>query len=487
MSRRTLSTLPILVFLAGCNNLGSSADMGVTPGGSQDIELARSLIEEGQVPSREHFTAEGLFSEHDLPLDGAPCEQSLCPRAAASIVNPVDGSGAQVLVQLGFGTNIQEDTFERSALDVAVALDISCSMQGSMPALKHAFRELVDQMDENDRMSIVTYGTVARVHERLRAMDAGGKERMLDAIKDLDDGGSTNMEEGMSKAIEQLQDASDREDVSKRVMLFTDVQPNTGATGEDTFLGIVRDAADDDIGMTLFGIGLHMGSELAEEMSEVRGGNSVFLSGSEKIKQVFDELDTLVTPIAYNLDVAVSAAQELSFRRAIGAPLDEESGQVEMGASTLFLSRRQGGIGALLEIEISEELPLPEQPWEIASFQISYESLDGEIIEEELSLSWDGGSIHGQRLTKADQLGVYKMGGLVDEILALEAAADWCSGQIDQQKALSRIHAATESVAGIVLDLEDSDLSEEVGLLKQLELNVQSGEEACVPADLYYY
>jgi Ca-activated chloride channel family protein len=488
MTRMTITTLPILALLVGCRGYGfGGSSMGVTPGGSQDIALTRALIDEGSVPSRDHFTAEGLFSEHDLPLSGAPCEQSLCPLAAASLVNPVDGSGQQLLVQLGFGTNIQEDTFERSALDLSVALDISGSMQDKLPALKYAFRELVAQLDENDRLGIVTFGTVARVHENLRTMDARGKEKMLDAIADLDDGGSTDMESGMRKSIDMLESASDREGVSKRVMLFADMQPNTGATDEGSFLGMLRAAADQDIAMTVFGVGLDMGSELAKEMSEVRGGNSVFLSDKQDIKQVFEELDTLVSPIAYDLEVIVSPANGLSFSQAIGAPLDDEAGQVEMGASTLFLSRRQGGIGALLDLQLGQDEQLPELPMEIASFRISYENLDGNIVNDEISVSWEGGGIHGTARTPADQEGVYKMGSLIDEILALEAAADWCSGDLDEQEALARISAAQQSLSVVALDLADAPMSAEVALLKQLEINVRSGTEACVPADQYYY
>jgi hypothetical protein len=264
------------------------------------------------------------------------------------------------------------------------------------------------------------------------------------------------------------------------------MQPNTGATSENSFLGILRAAADQDIAMTVFGVGLDMGSELSKEMSEVRGGNSVFLSDKQDIKQVFEELDTLVSPIAYDLEVTVSPANGLSFSQAIGAPLDDDAGQVEMGAASLFLSRRQGGIGALLDLQLGEDENLPALPMEIASFRMSYEDLEGNIVSDEINVSWDGGGIHGTARTPADQVGVYKMGSLLDEVLALEAAADWCAGDLEEQEALHRIGAAQMSLAAVAQDLTDGPLSDEVALLKKLEINVRRGTEACVPADLYY-
>ena len=71
-------TTPVLVslsllVLAGCGASMSAGGFGVTPGGAQDMGHARALIEAGQIPSSADYTVEGLFSEHDLPLDGAPC------------------------------------------------------------------------------------------------------------------------------------------------------------------------------------------------------------------------------------------------------------------------------------------------------------------------------------------------------------------------------------------------------------------------------
>ena len=73
MTRRLLVGLMAAAFtLAGCGGIGTggAGDFGATPGGAQDIALAREKIARGQVPEPEDFVAEGLYSEHDLPLQG---------------------------------------------------------------------------------------------------------------------------------------------------------------------------------------------------------------------------------------------------------------------------------------------------------------------------------------------------------------------------------------------------------------------------------
>lgn len=55
-------------------------DFGATPGGVQNMGLARELVANAQVPPPEAFVVEGMFSEHDLPVAGPPCAQLLCLR-----------------------------------------------------------------------------------------------------------------------------------------------------------------------------------------------------------------------------------------------------------------------------------------------------------------------------------------------------------------------------------------------------------------------
>src|SRR5436190_13674457 len=99
------------VLCAGCSGGnfasagGGGGTFGATQGGVQDMRFARELVAAGQVPPPEAFVVEGMFSEHDLPLDGAPCTRTFCARAAAGIAPTPAGTDAS-WVQLGLASSI---------------------------------------------------------------------------------------------------------------------------------------------------------------------------------------------------------------------------------------------------------------------------------------------------------------------------------------------------------------------------------------------
>jgi Ca-activated chloride channel homolog len=474
----------------GCadSGLGAAGGPGVTQGGTQDMRYARTIIESGGIPAAEHFNAEGLFSEHDLPLDGDECDQLLCPRAAASWVDPVGPEEGQALVQLGFGTNIGEE-FQRRPLSLAVAVDISGSMNGGkLEAVKDALQVMVDQLDEGDELALVVFDDQADLIRGMTVMDAAGRQQLSSDIAALQTDGSTDIEAGLKLAYDQVAPMAGAAGVEDRVFLMTDAQPNVGATGLGSFIGMARFYAESEIGLSVFGVGLDLGSELAQEISTVRGGNYFFLADEDAIAQVFDEeFDYMVTPVAYDLEVVVQSAPGLEFGHAYGAPLDQPGPQVDFGASTLFLSARNGGIGMTLRDD--DGVPLDaEGPLDLATFHLSYEPVDfADVVESELAVRWQGGEVIGEQPTLADDLGVYKMAVLVDEYLALMAGADFCEGSISAEVALGRIAEARQRLDGVAVNLGDGPIEDEVALMDKLRINLEGGSNNCAPADQYYY
>src|SRR5690349_12913248 len=52
-----------------CTSTLAGSRLGATPGGAKDIRFFRAGAARGEIPHPNTFTSEGLFSEHDLPLD----------------------------------------------------------------------------------------------------------------------------------------------------------------------------------------------------------------------------------------------------------------------------------------------------------------------------------------------------------------------------------------------------------------------------------
>jgi len=472
----------LAVSLTGCSEMSSmSADMGVTPGGSQDIGYAREIIANGGIPTTGMFTAEGLFSEHDLPFDNAAaCDQLLCPQAAAAAVDPVDGSGPQVLVQMGFGTNLSAETFHRNPLNLAVAVDVSGSMSGGkLEAVQDALLALVDELEDGDRMALVSFTTDARLEMPLSDMDEAGRDRARAVISSFESQDSTCIECGLEIAYGEVAPTAGAVFVEDRVMVFTDAQPNVRATDVDSFLGMARYYAAADIGVTLFGVGLDMGYELADAIAKTPGGNYFYLADEDAIRTVFDEeFDYLVSPVAYDLEVTVTPAEGVGLGEAYGAPMDEASEAIAFGASTLFLSSKNGGMGFTL---VPPELSLEEgAAMDLGTFHLSYVPAEAdEPVTGDLAVAWNGGTEIAGEETLADDLGVYKMGGLVDEYLALVAGATFCEEGLSVEDAAAQIVAAQDRLVAMSAHLEDAPLSAEADLMAALYANLEDGLDAC--------
>lgn len=463
-----------LALLTGCGmDMDVTGNVGVTAGGSQDITLARELIGQGLIPDQEHYTAEGLFSEHDLPLDGAPCEAVLCPRASASVYEPADGGDAGMLVQLGFGTSITAETFERPSLDLVAVIDVSGSMSGEMGTVREALLAMVEQLDEDDHLSLVTYGTRARVIQPRTPMDSEGRSAISQQIRGLSTNGSTDMESGMDLGYAQL-DLSTAQ--SHRMMVFSDAQPNTGVTEQSAFLQLVRGQAAEGVGTTLFGVGWDMGSELADALSKVEGGSYHFLTRDEMDRLFVDEFDFMVSPVAYDLSVTVSPSAECELDEVYGAPVDGRD--ISLGASTLFLSSRSGGMGAIFDL-------LPEgDALDIGTMSVRYRPHNSdEYQEREVTVRWEG----GQYIEDADDLGVYKMSGLIDVYRGLLSASRFCDGVLTRAEALDAIAADAARLLEQSAAISDAPLAEEAALLEALWSNVEGGSENCAVADPYDY
>lgn len=460
--------------LGGCSSAATSAasaggGFGATPGGAQDVGLFRAKIARGERPRASDLNVEGMLAEHDLPVLGDPCTQPLCLGAATAIAAGADDGATGAWVELGFSSSIDPATFYRPDLDLAVVVDRSGSMGGvKIAAARQALTKLVAQLGARDRLSIVIFDDQVDVLVAPTFLTTSAeRQRVLGLVAGIEARGSTDIESGLAQGFRFAQADAGNKERSHRVMLFTDAQPNVGATDPASFEGMVSANAKGGIGFTAFGIGLDFGQELVHAISQARGGSYFFLGDETKLSTVFDkDFDLLVTPVAYGMKVAVGAQSSWTYSTAYGVPSTSVAGgALALDVPTVFLSRNKGAI-VLRYAPKSTGLTAAELR-AVAHLSVDYQTPEGANVHQDVDATYGGAAGIEPGSAWYSQSGVRKAVALTNWVLGAKGAlARLESG--DRSGALARLAEVRAAFAAHVDALNDDDLRRELVLLDEL-------------------
>ena len=195
-----------------------------------------------------------------------------------------------LLLRIGIKARVSS---ERARPDAALTfvIDTSGSMErgARLELVKDSLRKLVLSLGRGDSIAVVTFGDDARVV--LPPTRATDEDTILDAIDDLEPGGSTNLEAGLrlgyGLARETLIDGTDG---INRVILASDGVANVGLTDAE---GILREIADDAAaGIELVSIGVGMGNYndvLLEQLADQGDGFYAYINGLDEARNLFVE------------------------------------------------------------------------------------------------------------------------------------------------------------------------------------------------------
>ncbi|MFH1572290.1 MAG: von Willebrand factor type A domain-containing protein, partial [Gemmatimonadota bacterium] len=195
---------------------------------------------------------------------------------------------------------------DRPVSNLVFLLDVSGSMNepNKLPLLKQAMGMLVDQLGENDRVAIVVYAGASGLV--LDSTSCDDREAVLDALRRLNAGGSTNGGAGIQLAYDTAM-AHFVEGGVNRVILATDGDFNVGTTSQSDLVDMVEDKARSGVFLTVlgFGMGNYQDSTL-EKLADKGNGNYAYIDTELEAKKVLVEQisGTLVT-IAKDVKIQV--------------------------------------------------------------------------------------------------------------------------------------------------------------------------------------
>jgi len=270
-----LSTFSIDVDTASYSNLRR-----LLKEGRREIPTGAIRIEEMVNYFRYHYNQPG--KEHPLAMD---VETTGCPWNE-------DHRLARVALQ---ARAISLD--ERKPSNLVFLIDSSGSMRSEkkIGLLKEAYKLLVDNLDDRDKVAIVTYAGSAGLV--LPATTANNRITLKFAVEKLNAGGSTAGGAGIKLAYKTARENFIK-DGNNRVILATDGDFNVGITSESELVDLIKGEAKSGVFLTVlgFGTGNYQDARM-EALSNHGNGNYAYIDGMHEARKVFltDLTGTLYT------------------------------------------------------------------------------------------------------------------------------------------------------------------------------------------------
>jgi len=274
---------------------------------SIDVDTAsyanvRRFLNQGTLPPPDAVRIEEMvnyFSYDYAPPDGdtpfsAHVEVAGCPWAPEHRLARVGLKGWEMAAD------------ERPASNLVFLLDVSGSMrpQNKLPLVKKAMRFLVKQLGPNDRVAIAVYANASGLV--LPSTSCDDQRAVLQAIKRLESGGSTNGGEGIQLAYDVATQHFIDGGVN-RVILATDGDFNVGVTNQGELVRLIEDKAKSGVFLTVLGFGMgNVKDSTLEKLADKGNGNYAYIDTFLEAKKVFgQQLGATLVTIAKDVKIQI--------------------------------------------------------------------------------------------------------------------------------------------------------------------------------------
>jgi Ca-activated chloride channel family protein len=208
---------------------------------SIDVDTAsysfmRGELMRGVLPQKDAVRVEEMINYFPYDYDGPQSRETPFHANVQVIATPWNADTR--LMRIGIkGYALSEAEKPRSNLVFLIDSSGSMNAPDKLPLLVNSFRLLLDSLDPDDTVAIVTYaGSAGTVLEPTKVAEAG---KILASLERLHAGGSTAGAEGIRQAYRLAEQSYDPEGVN-RVILATDGDFNVGITDMEELKGFIE-------------------------------------------------------------------------------------------------------------------------------------------------------------------------------------------------------------------------------------------------------
>lgn len=267
-------------------------------------------------------------------------------------------------------------TGTRMPLNFALVLDRSGSMAGEkLRTMKEAVKNIIDQLDPADTVSVITFEYKAQVLVPARLAD--NKDEIKRQVDRIRDGGGTNMAFGLREGLTQVSTHHGPNKVS-RIILLTDGE---ATDKKDDSRRLCEKAASQGIPVIALGFGKDWNHEFLIDLADrsvnakpgSQTGSADYIPAPKDAQKIFQQVYQSMQVVAQNVNVTIRMVQGLEARRVwqvVPAIRDAGTGVLQGRAITLSLGElEKGGAAYLTEIMLP---PRPAGAVRIAQADVTY-------------------------------------------------------------------------------------------------------------------
>ncbi|MDO9342581.1 vWA domain-containing protein [Pseudomonas pergaminensis] len=262
----------------------------------------RRFLNQGSLPPEGAVRLEEMVNyfpySYALPTDGSPF--GITTEVAATPWNP-----HTQLLRIGIKAS-DRAVAQLAPANLVFLVDVSGSMdrREGLPLVKSTLKLLVDQLREQDRVSLVVYAGESRVV--LKPTSGRDKVKIRNAIDQLTAGGSTAGASGIELAYQMAREAFIDKGIN-RILLATDGDFNVGISDFDSLKQMAVEQRKSGVSLTTLGFGVDNYNEhLMEQLADAGDGNYAYIDNLREARKVLvDQLSSTLAVVARDVKLQV--------------------------------------------------------------------------------------------------------------------------------------------------------------------------------------
>lgn len=274
---------------------------------SVDVDTAsytnvRRMITSKSKPPAEAVRIEEMINYFDYDY---PARTNQNPFTLANEVTTCPWKPKHKLVRIALNSESIPET-QRAQANLVFLIDVSGSMidDEKLPLLKKGFLAMIENLDPEDRVAIVTYAGNAGL--ALPSTLCRDHTTITDALEKLNAGGSTAGGEGIELAYRIAKNNHIRNGIN-RVILATDGDFNVGLAGDDELIDLITEKAKSGVFLTVLGLGSgNLNDSMLEKISGKGNGTYAYIDTLTEAKKVLvNDLTQSITTVAKDVKLQV--------------------------------------------------------------------------------------------------------------------------------------------------------------------------------------